>query len=80
MDLTIPIIFMILTWQTSLGYIAFVLFPTSMFAFCRHIIVPWVYMHSGRNIMGSAIFYSMIWAWMIIGFYPFGIGASISVF
>jgi pimeloyl-ACP methyl ester carboxylesterase len=79
MDLTIPIILMILTWQTPLGAIAFVLFPTSIFAFCRHVIVPWVYMHSGRNIVGSAAFYSIMWAWMIICFFPFGIGASISV-
>ncbi len=81
MDLSIPIVLMLLTWgQTTLGYIAFVIFPTSIFAFCRHIFVPWVYMHSGRNIVGSSIFYSIIWAWMIIGFYPFGVGTSISIF
>ena len=80
MDLTVPIILMILTWQTTFGYIAFVLFPTSIFSFCRHIFLPWVYMHSGRNIVGSAVFYSIFWAWMMIGFYPFGVGATISVF
>ena len=80
MDLSVPIVLMILTWQTDFGYIAFVLFPTSIFALCRHIFIPWVYMHSGRNIMGSAIFYSIFWAWMIIGFYPFGVGATISIF
>ncbi|TFG04615.1 MAG: alpha/beta fold hydrolase [Promethearchaeota archaeon] len=80
MDLSIPIVLMLLTWQTSLGVIAFVIFPTSIFNFCRQLFLPWIYQNAGRNIMGSTIFYSILWAWMIVGFYPFGGGASISIF
>jgi len=80
MDVTVLIIPMILTWQTALGRLAFILFPTLIFTCCRHVMLPWVYMHSGRNIIGSAIFYSIFWAWMIIGFYPFSFGNSLPLF
>ncbi|MHA1763033.1 MAG: hypothetical protein ACTSYC_04640 [Promethearchaeota archaeon] len=42
------------------------------FAIIQQILVTWVYMYSGRNIISSAAFLSILYAWMIVNFFPFG--------
>ncbi|MHA2299142.1 MAG: alpha/beta hydrolase [Candidatus Hodarchaeales archaeon] len=37
------------------------------------VLTTWVYMHSGRNTLGSTVFHSMFYAWLIIQFFPFGL-------
>ncbi len=65
---------MFLTWGSGhlIGFIALALFVVVLFSLIQQILVTWVYMYSGRNILGSAIFLSLFYAWMMINFYPFG--------
>ena len=66
---------MILFWGNEDGSLAFT-FSLSLTALVlilmiQQTLVTWVYMYSGRNIFGSAIFLSIFYAWMIINFFPF---------
>ncbi len=71
--LWVPI--MLLTWghpNRDLSFLALSLTVVICFSVIQQILVTWVYMYSGRNILGSSIFLSMFYAWMIINFFPFG--------
>jgi len=65
---------MILCWgQGSIfGFLALILTVELIYSVIQQILVTWVYMYSGRNILGSALFLCIFYSWMIINFYPFG--------
>ncbi len=72
-DILIFIPVMMIGWQTaSLGFIALALTAVTLFVIFQQVLVTWVYMNSGRNILGSTVFYCLLFAWMAICFYPFG--------
>jgi len=71
--LLVPI--MLATWQnpvSTISFIALAFFVFIMFSIILQAFTTWVYMYSGRNIIGSTIFISIIYSWMIINFFPFG--------
>jgi dienelactone hydrolase len=64
---------MIIGWQSvSLSFVALALTAVTLFIIFQQVLTTWVYMNSGRNILGSTIFYCILFAWMVICFYPFG--------
>ena len=72
-DILIFIPVMIIGWQSvSLSFVALALTAVTLFVIFQQILTTWVYMNSGRNILGSTIFYCILFAWMVICFYPFG--------
>ncbi len=72
-DTLIFIPVMMIGWQSaSLSFIALALTAVTLFIIFQQVLVTWVYMNSGRNILGSTIFYCILFAWMVICFYPFG--------
>ncbi|MHA1844546.1 MAG: alpha/beta hydrolase [Promethearchaeota archaeon] len=69
MEISLYIPIMLLTWGDFLSLSLTVLVA---FAIIQQILVTWVYMYSGRNIISSAAFLSILYAWMIVNFFPFG--------
>jgi hypothetical protein len=65
--LFVPI--MLILWGSD--FLALALTVVILFSIIQQILVTWVYMHSGRNILGSTLFLCIFYAWMIINFYPF---------
>ena len=61
---------MILLW--GVDFLALALTVVILMSMIQQILVTWVYMHSGRNILGSTLFYCIFYSWMIINFFPFG--------
>jgi pimeloyl-ACP methyl ester carboxylesterase len=41
-----------------------------IFSIIQNFTVTWVYMNSGRNILGSTIFISIFYSWMLVVFFP----------
>ncbi len=69
---TVPLA--LLTWGSpnhALSFISLSLTATFIMAVIQQILVTWVYMHSGRNIVGSTIFLCILYSWIIINFFPF---------
>jgi pimeloyl-ACP methyl ester carboxylesterase len=66
---------MILCWgQGSVfGFLALILTVEVIYSVIQQILVTWVYMYSGRNILGSTVFLCIFSAWMMVNFYPFGV-------
>ena len=75
MDAFLFILPMILCWgQGSVfGFLALILTVEVIYSVIQQILVTWVYMSSGRNILGSTIFLCIFSAWMMVNFYPFGV-------
>ena len=72
-DILIFIPVMMIGWQSaSLSFVALALTAVTLFIIFQQVFVTWVYMNSGRNILGSTVFYCILFAWMVICFYPFG--------
>ena len=72
-DIFIFIPVMMVGWQSvSLSFVALALTAVTLFTIFQQILVTWVYMNSGRNILGSTVFYCILFAWMVICFFPFG--------
>jgi len=72
-DILIFIPVMMIGWQSvSLSFVALALTAVTLFIIFQQVLTTWVYMNSGRNILGSTIFYCILFAWMVICFYPFG--------
>ncbi|MHA1805013.1 MAG: alpha/beta hydrolase family protein [Promethearchaeota archaeon] len=69
MEITLYIPIMLLTWGEFLSLSLTVL---AAFAIIQQILVTWVYMHGGRNIISSSVFLSILYGWMIVNFFPFG--------
>ncbi len=72
MDNTL-IIFIIIIGRINLAYIpAYVLYLLGwvIFSIIQHASVTYVYMHSGRNILGSTIFISIFYSWIVVVFFP----------
>ncbi|MHA1143144.1 MAG: alpha/beta hydrolase [Candidatus Helarchaeota archaeon] len=65
----------ILTWAKGplIGFLALTLTVVMIFSIIQQILVTWIYMYSGRNILGSTMFLSIFYAWMMINFFPFGL-------
>jgi len=67
------ILFIIIIGKINLAYIpAYVLYLLGwvIFSIIQHCSVTFVYMHSGRNILGSTIFISIFYSWMLVVFFP----------
>jgi dienelactone hydrolase len=72
-DILVFIPVMMIGWQSvSLSFVALALTAVTLFIIFQQILTTWVYMNAGRNILGSTIFYCILFAWMVICFYPFG--------
>jgi hypothetical protein len=72
-DTAVFIPIMMIGWQSEfLALVVVSLTPVVVFTSFQHVLLTWVYMNSGRNILGSTVFYCILFAWMIIIFYPFG--------
>jgi hypothetical protein len=72
-DILIFIPVMMIGWQSiSLSFVALALTAVTLFIIFQQVLTTWVYMNSGRNILGSTVFYCILFAWMAICFYPFG--------
>jgi dienelactone hydrolase len=72
-DILVFIPVMMIGWQSaSLSFVALALTAVTLFIVFQQILTTWIYMNSGRNILGSTIFYCILFAWMVICFYPFG--------
>jgi dienelactone hydrolase len=64
---------MAIGWQSSsLSFVALALTAVTLFIIFQQVLTTWVYMNSGRNVLGSTVFYCILFAWMVICFYPFG--------
>ncbi|MHA1249228.1 MAG: alpha/beta hydrolase [Candidatus Helarchaeota archaeon] len=71
---------MCITWanpNSNIAFLALALFVFILFSIIQQILVTWVFMHSGRNITGSALFLSIIYSYMIVNFFPFGFAMSL---
>jgi len=69
---TVPLA--LLTWGSAnsmLSFISLSLTATFIMTVIQQILVTWVYMHSGRNIVGSTVFLCIFYSWIIINFFPF---------
>ena len=67
------IFFIILVGKMNLAYIpAYVLYLLGwvIFSIIQHSSATYVYMNSGRNILGSAVFISILYSWMLVVFFP----------
>ncbi len=67
------ILFIIIIGKINLAYLPeYVLYLLGwvIFSIIQHCSVTYVYMHSGRNILGSAIFISIFYSWMVVVFFP----------
>jgi len=76
--LLIPVMF--LTWQNpnqTIGFIALSLTAVVIFSIIQQFLVTWIYMNSSRNILSSAFFLSIFYAWMIVNFFPFGLNTGV---
>jgi dienelactone hydrolase len=72
-DILVFIPVMMIGWQSvSLSFVALALTAVTLFIIFQQVLTTWVYMNSGRNILGSTVFYCILFAWMVICFYPFG--------
>lgn len=67
------IVSIILVGKLNLAYLppyALYLLAWVIFSIIQNITVTWVYINSGRNILGSTIFISIFYSWMIVVFFP----------
>ncbi len=67
---------MLLVWQNNNHEVAFLALAITVFIgfnAVQQLLVTWVYMHSGRSILGSTVFFCVFYAWMIVNFFPFSI-------
>ncbi|MFW9821757.1 MAG: alpha/beta hydrolase family protein [Candidatus Thorarchaeota archaeon] len=67
------ILFIIIIGKINLAYIpayALYLLGWVIFSIIQHGSVTYVYMNSGRNILGSTMFTSIFYAWMLVVFFP----------
>jgi len=69
----ILILAMFIVGKINLVYLppyALYLLAWVIFSIIQNITVTWVYINSGRNILGSTIFTSIFYSWMIVVFFP----------
>jgi len=67
------------SWQnpnSDLGFIALSMTAVIIFSVIQHFLVTWIYMNSGRNILGSTMALCIIYGWMIVNFFPFGVNSG----
>ncbi len=67
------IVSIILVGKLNLAYLppyALYLLAWVIFSIIQNCTVTWVYMNSGRNILGSTIFISIFYSWMLVVFFP----------
>ena len=70
--LLFPLLFV--TWGSGgiISFLALVLTAFILLLVMQQLLVTWVYMYSGRNIVGSTIFTCIFYSYIIINFFPFG--------
>lgn len=74
METVVTVPLALLTWGSAnsmLSFISLSLTATFIMAVIQQILVTWVYMHSGRNIVGSTVFLCILYSWIMINFFPF---------
>ena len=74
METVVTVPLALLTWGSAnsmLSFISLSLTATFIMAVIQQILVTWVYMHSGRNIVGSTVFLCIFYSWIMINFFPF---------
>ncbi|TFG04614.1 MAG: alpha/beta fold hydrolase [Promethearchaeota archaeon] len=71
--LIVPLMLLIWGKGSIFGFLALALTVVFLFNVIQQTLVTWVYMYSGRNLLGSSIFLSIFYAWMMVNFYPFGL-------
>jgi len=67
------ILFILFVGRANLAYLpayALYLLGWVIFSVIQHCSITYVYMNSGRNILGSAIFISIFYSWMLVVFFP----------
>ena len=67
------IVSIFLVGKLNLAYLppyALYLLAWVIFSIIQNTTVTWVYINSGRNILGSTIFISIFYSWMIVVFFP----------
>lgn len=67
------IVSIILVGKLNLAYLppyALYLLAWVIFSIIQNTTVTWVYINSGRNLLGSTIFISIFYSWMIVVFFP----------
>ncbi|MFX1312002.1 MAG: alpha/beta hydrolase family protein [Promethearchaeota archaeon] len=67
------IVSIIIIGRLNLAYLpgyALYLFVWVIFSIIQQLSVTWVYINSGRNILGSTIFLSIFYSWMLVVFFP----------
>ncbi|MFX1324301.1 MAG: alpha/beta hydrolase family protein [Promethearchaeota archaeon] len=65
--------FIIFVGRIRLAYIpaeALYLLVWVIFSIIQNLTVTWIYINSGRNILGSTIFTSIFYSWMLVVFFP----------
>lgn len=65
--------FIIFVGRIRLAYIpaeALYLLVWVIFSIIQNLAVTWIYINSGRNILGSTIFTSIFYSWMLVVFFP----------
>lgn len=70
---------MVVTWQNNnenFGFIALSMTAVFIISVIIHFLLTWIYMNSGRNILGSTLFYCILYGWIIVNFFPFGINTG----
>jgi len=70
--LIVPLMLAIWGQGSLFGFLALALTVVLLFNVIQQILVTWVFMYSGRNILGSTVFLCIFYAWMMVNFYPFG--------
>lgn len=79
LDNLLIILLMAVTWQSTnfdLAFVALSMTAVLIFSIIQHFLVTWVYMQSGRNIIGSTMFLCILYGWMIVCFFPFGVNVG----
>jgi hypothetical protein len=71
--LIVPLMLLIWGQGSIFGFLALALTVVLIYNVIQQILVTWVYMYSGRNLLGSTIFLCLFYAWMMVNFYPFGL-------
>ncbi|MFW9880837.1 MAG: alpha/beta hydrolase family protein [Candidatus Thorarchaeota archaeon] len=68
------IILIIIVGKLNLAYLppyALYLLAWVIFSIIQNSTVTWIYIHSGRNILGSTMFISIFYSWMLVVFFPY---------
>ncbi len=78
MDTVLFVPVMLFTWKSpTMGFTALSLTVFIAFNAIQQLLVTWVYIAGHRHVLASSVFYAIIFAWMVVIFYPFGLPRAI---